>query len=264
MLMYVNVMHVHVHIHVCVLTQPGRDTRLRLCLCTRTYKPGLQWEPAQVCVGKGRGALWGPRGAGSRRPGNAPAGARGSVLPETSEARLCSSPAQTFVTPRPQLKAGGTSFLLSAFVGLSVASPETWSGGVSLCALGRLRPQADHHSAACPQPAQASVGGVGRALVSAAPALAVRESPWEPPPPASSHVSAAGARGSSCVSSLQPARRTFGGRARETRPPRAGLVGVLTRICSVGAEVSSATQGARTGAGGSRVSCLQQSAGDVA
>lgn len=84
LLMYVNVMHVHVHIHVCVLIQPGRDTRLCLCLCTRTYKPGFQWEPAQACAVKGRGALWGPRGAGSRHPGTAPARAWGSVVPETS------------------------------------------------------------------------------------------------------------------------------------------------------------------------------------
>lgn len=48
----------------------------------------------------------------------------------------------------------------------------------------------------------AGVGGVDRALVSAVPVLAVRERSWEPPPSASTHVSAAGAQGSSCVSSL--------------------------------------------------------------
>lgn len=267
LLMYVNGMHVHVHTRVCVLIQPGRDIRVRLYLCTRTYKPGFQWEPAQACVVKGRGALWGPRGAGSRHPGTAPARARGSVIPETSRGPALFLPSPNLCYPEASAKGWRDGSLRGL--------PATCSGGFSLCALGRLRPQADHHSAACPQPAQASVGGVGaagvggvgRASVSVAPVLAVRESPWEPPPSASTRVSAAGSRGSSCIPSLQPARRTSDGRPREMPPPRARPGwGPHTGICSVGLEMSSATQRARKkgGAGGYQVSCLQQSGGNMA
>lgn len=46
------------------------------------------------------------------------------------------------------------------------------------------------------------MGRVGCVLVSAAPVLAVCESPWEAPLPASTSISEAGAQGSSCVSSV--------------------------------------------------------------
>ena len=142
-----------VYTRVYVLIQPGHDTRVCLCLCTRTHKPGSH-KPAQARVVKGHGALCGPGGVWCEGPG--------SVVPETSpEAQLCSSPAQTSVSPRPQQRLERQAFSFPAFVGLSVASPHQLVRRTqSHCTLGRFRPQAGHRSALCPQPAHASACGV--------------------------------------------------------------------------------------------------------
>lgn len=103
LLMYVNVTYVRVHTRVCVLYSQG-VTHASVCVCVHAHTSGLPVGAAQACVVKGRGALWGPRGAGSRRPGTAPARARGSVVPETSRGPALFLPSPNLCSPEASAK----------------------------------------------------------------------------------------------------------------------------------------------------------------
>ena len=147
------------------------------------YTHAQAWLP-QACTGacgeRARGPLR-ARGSVVPSPWDCPCEGPGSVVPETSpEAQLCSSPAQTSVSPRPQQRLERQAFSFPAFVGLSVASPHQLVRRTqSLCTLGRFRPQAGHRSALCPQPAHASACGVeGPAWVGWAVCWSLRLRSW--------------------------------------------------------------------------------------
>lgn len=124
-----------VYTRVYVLIQPGHDTRVCLCLCTRTHKPGSH-KPAQARVVKGHGALCGPGGVWSHRPGTAPARARAQWYPKRL-LRPSSVPPQ----PKPLFPQGlskGWRDRLSPSRPLWVSRwplPTSWSGGLRAFAL---------------------------------------------------------------------------------------------------------------------------------
>ena len=150
--------------HVCVFLYGQGMTHTSVCVCVHartSLAPSGSLHRRVVCGERARGPL-GARGSVVPSPRDCPREGLGSgVLEMSSEAQLCSSPAQTSVPPRPQQRLERQAFSFPASVGLSVASPHQLARRTqSLCALGRFRPQAGHRSALCPQPAHARACGV--------------------------------------------------------------------------------------------------------